>query len=108
MFVKYFQLILLLTTFAISHQYSFDIDESQSDQQKINDVPQASVNSKDLLINFLHSYFKPKQESVNGYIQLTPYEMNLLQLFINMLLQKGIGQEEKKHKKTQWHLRQGR
>ena len=66
MFVKHFQLILLLAILKLAHQYSLGIDESQSDQQVINDEPLASVYFDELLIHFLHSYFKPKQESGNG------------------------------------------
>ena len=110
MFFKHFQLILLLTTFAISHQYSFDIDEPKTKQQENaeNEVSQVNENYDHLMVDFLHSYFKPKQKSGYGNSQLTPYKMNLLQSFINMLLQKGIGQEGKKHKQTYLHLRQGR
>ena len=54
MFVKNFQLILLLTILTLSRQYSLDTDESQSDQQEINDDSLANVNSDNLLINFLH------------------------------------------------------
>ncbi len=110
MLVEHFQLILFLAILALSYQYSFGIDETKSKQQK-NDENEMSIvndNYDHLMVDFLHSYFKPKQESGNGNSQLTPYEMNLLQSFINMLLQKGIGQEGKKHKKTHWHLRQGR
>ena len=69
MFVKHFQLILLIGILTLSHQYSLGIDEdwtkSRQQENAENEVSLVNENYDHLMVDFLHSYFKPKQE--NGY-----------------------------------------